>query len=325
MLEIAQENYLKTGDPRYLQEINKIKNPEKVRAEEEAEAKRKMDDYRAKKQSEEHGNEIARWHVREGIEDIRDPGGVKRGAEKLRKFYAEKDKQRQEFEGRVFAHAPTYEENMPKMQKEWDEKNKGFVENRLKELNRESNERLNRNPIHAAMYARLADSPYLDKKDIVKRATGGIVPGVGSGDTVPALLEPGELVVPKRQVQKFANGGVVGGIQGFANGGMAQGGPDLLDVAARFNQAATQISQGLSGFSTSVSTFNGAVANFGTFVDKFDEAVGKIPGQIELSGANDIVVNLMGQDSIVKAVTEAIGPMIAQAIRDSQPVEQRAQ
>lgn len=325
MLEIAQENYLKTGDPRYLQEINKIKNPEKVRAEEEAEAKRKMDEYRAKKQSEEHGNEIARWHVREGIEDIKDPGGVKRGAEKLRKFYAEKEKQRQEFEGRVFAHAPTYEENMPKMQKEWDEKNKGFVENRIKELEKESNERLNRNPMHTAIYARLANSPYLDKKDIVKKATGGIVPGVGSGDTVPALLEPGELVVPKKQVQKFANGGVVGGMRGFAQGGMAEGGPDMLDVAARFNQAATQISQGLAGFSTSVSTFNGAVANFGTFVDKFDEAVGKIPGQIELSGANDISVNLMGQDSIVQAVAQAIGPMIAQAIRDNQPVEQRAQ
>jgi hypothetical protein len=164
------------------------------------------------------------------------------------------------------------------------------------------------------------------QKALVKGfATGGLVPGTGSGDTVPALLEPGELVVPRRQVKKFASGGMVGGIQGFANGGMAQGGPELLDVAAKFNQAATQISQGLSGFSTSVSTFNGAVANFGTFVDKFDEAVGKIPGQIELSGANEISVNLMGQDSIVKAVTEAIGPMIAEAIRANQPVEQRSQ
>jgi hypothetical protein len=161
--------------------------------------------------------------------------------------------------------------------------------------------------------------------NLAKRAAGGIVPGVGSGDIVPAMLEPGELVVPKKHVQKFASGGIVGGIQGFANGGMAQGGPELLDVAAKFNQAATQISQGLSGFSTSVSTFNGAVANFGTFVDKFDEAVGKIPGQIELSGANEISVNLMGQDSIVKAVTEAIGPMIAEAIRANQPVEQRSQ
>jgi hypothetical protein len=325
MLEIAQENYLKTGDPKFLQEINKLKNPEKVQAEEKAAAQRAMEDYRAKKQKEAEENKIAQWHVREGIEDIKDPGGVKRGAEKLQKFYAEKDKKRQEFEARVFAHAPTYEENMPKMQKEWDEKNKGAYDARIAQLQKESEERLNRNPLYRAIDRQLAQSPYVGQNQIVKKASGGIVPGYGSGDHVPALLEPGEAVIPRRTVQKFANGGIVGGIQGFANGGMAQGGPELLDVAAKFNQAATQISQGLSGFSTSVSTFNGAVANFGTFVDKFDEAVGKIPGQIELSGANEISVNLMGQDSIVKAVTEAIGPMIAEAIRANQPVEQRSQ
>ncbi len=325
MLEIAQENYFKTGDPKFLQEINKIKNPDKVRAEEKSVAQTTMDDHRAKKQQEAEENKIGQWHVREGIEDIRDPGGVKRSAEKLQRFYAEKNKNREEFESRVFARAPTYEENIPKMQKEWDEKNKGAYEARMEQLQKEGEERLNMNPRYRAMTRQLAESPY-NKNQIVKKASGGIVPGYGSGDHVPALLEPGEAVIPRKAVQKFANGGIVGGIQGFANGGMAQGGgPELLDVAAKFNQAATQISQGLSGFSTSVSTFNGAVASFGTFVDKFDEAVGKIPGQIELSGANEISVNLMGQDSIVKAVTEAIGPMIAEAIRANQPVEQRSQ
>ena len=326
MLEIAQENYFKTGDPKFLQEINKIKNPEKVLAEEKSVAQTTMDDHRAKKGQEAEENKIGQWHVREGIEDIRDPGGVKRSAEKLQRFYAEKNKNREEFESRVFARAPTYEENMPKMQKEWDEKNKGFAEAIRERIRKEGEERLNMNPRYRAMIRQLDESPYINKDKIVKKASGGIVPGYGSGDHVPALLEPGEAVIPRKAVQKFANGGVVGGIQGFANGGMAQGGgPELLDVAAKFNQAATQISQGLSGFSTSVSTFNGAVASFGTFVDKFDEAVGKIPGQIELSGANEISVNLMGQDSIVKAVTEAIGPMIAEAIRANQPVEQRSQ
>jgi TP901 family phage tail tape measure protein len=291
MLDTAQENYLKTGDPKFLEEIRKLKNPEQVRAEEKSEAQRKMDEYRAQKKKENEANDIAQWHVKEGIADIRDPGGVKRKAEKerqekeaqeakMRAFYEEKSKKRREFEDKINSNYAAADELRKKI---------------------------------------------AGGDDLVKRATGGIVPGVGSGDIVPAMLEPGELVVPKKHVQKFANGGIVGGIQGFANGGMAQGGPELLDVAAKFNQAATQISQGLSGFSTSVSTFNGAVANFGTFVDKFDEAVGKIPGQIELSGANEISVNLMGQDSIVKAVTEAIGPMIAEAIRANQPVEQRSQ
>lgn len=34
---------------------------------------------------------------------------------------------------------------------------------------------------------------------------GGIVPGMGRGDRVPALLEPGELVVPRKEVKNFYN------------------------------------------------------------------------------------------------------------------------
>ena len=59
-----------------------------------------------------------------------------------------------------------------------------------------------------------------------KFASGGVVPGTGNGDTVPALLTPGEFVVTKdvvkqnpeliaalsnKNVQKFVDGGIVGG------------------------------------------------------------------------------------------------------------------
>ena len=36
---------------------------------------------------------------------------------------------------------------------------------------------------------------------------GGIVPGSGHGDIVPAMLEPGEMVIPKRMVKKYSFGG----------------------------------------------------------------------------------------------------------------------
>jgi len=36
---------------------------------------------------------------------------------------------------------------------------------------------------------------------------GGIVPGSGSGDIVPAMLEPGEMVIPKKMVKKYSFGG----------------------------------------------------------------------------------------------------------------------
>jgi len=40
----------------------------------------------------------------------------------------------------------------------------------------------------------------------IRRARGGIVPGVGNGDTVPALLEPGEFVIRKSSVKKLGAG-----------------------------------------------------------------------------------------------------------------------
>jgi TP901 family phage tail tape measure protein len=51
--------------------------------------------------------------------------------------------------------------------------------------------------------AKKADGGFL------RMRTGGIVPGSGSGDKVPALLEPGEMVVPRNQVRrnKYSRGG----------------------------------------------------------------------------------------------------------------------
>ena len=40
-------------------------------------------------------------------------------------------------------------------------------------------------------------------KIFLRRGTGGIVPGSGSNDTVPAMLTPGEVVISKPAVQKF--------------------------------------------------------------------------------------------------------------------------
>lgn len=58
---------------------------------------------------------------------------------------------------------------------------------------------------------------------VIKRQEGGIVPGAGTGDTVPAMLEPGEFIVPREVVRargvshfermragRFQEGGLVG-------------------------------------------------------------------------------------------------------------------
>lgn len=80
--------------------------------------------------------------------------------------------------------------------------------------------------------AGFASSIMTGVKKPTKYAGGGFVPGTGSGDTVPAMLTPGEFVINKSsankiglptlmRLNKFAKGGPVGGVgvQHFEDGG----------------------------------------------------------------------------------------------------------
>lgn len=63
-------------------------------------------------------------------------------------------------------------------------------------------------------------------------AFGGFVPGSGTGDTVPALLEPGEFVIPKAIVQqrgaKFFQDLISGDLLGFSAGGLVSAAASTL-------------------------------------------------------------------------------------------------
>jgi hypothetical protein len=76
-------------------------------------------------------------------------------------------------------------------------------------------------------------------------AKGGKLPGYGGGDTVAAMLEPGEAVVPKHLVPEMAGWAKQRGIPGFARGGLVGFGVDtslpnftgLRRTIASFNRA----------------------------------------------------------------------------------------
>ena len=55
-------------------------------------------------------------------------------------------------------------------------------------------------------------------------ATGGLVPGVGNSDTVPAMLSPGEFVIRKSSVQKLGASNLAGMNNGGSVGKYADGG-----------------------------------------------------------------------------------------------------
>jgi hypothetical protein len=76
-----------------------------------------------------------------------------------------------------------------------------------------------------------------------KFAKGGLVTGGEPGkDSVPALLMPGEMVLPVSMVREIAQlsgsgGSVSGGIPRFANGGMVQGGGQSFGTNVTINYA----------------------------------------------------------------------------------------
>jgi len=79
---------------------------------------------------------------------------------------------------------------------------------------------------------------YQDEASTKKLATGGRIPGYGGGDTIPAMLEPGEFVIPKHIVKKMGSGFFeqlrVGNIPGFSAGtpGDPSGGSSVMSVGA---------------------------------------------------------------------------------------------
>lgn len=60
--------------------------------------------------------------------------------------------------------------------------------------------------IHKVKLADLAANPDNSKTPVLKLASGGRVPGIGSGDTVPAMLTPGEYVIRKDAVAHWGAG-----------------------------------------------------------------------------------------------------------------------
>ena len=62
----------------------------------------------------------------------------------------------------------------------------------------------------------------------VRFSRGGWVPGTGNGDTVPAMLEPGEFVLRKSAAQSF--GSQLNGINKYSNGGKTRRSPFPEDL-----------------------------------------------------------------------------------------------
>lgn len=124
-------------------------------------------------------------------------------------------------------------------------------------------------------------------------ASGGFVPGSGSGDTVPAMLTPGEFVINKKsaqafgygsleQVNKYAKGGIVGGIQRFAEGGsVKRTWSEFFGFGSKRRNSSTQEdSQGFSGLENNGRNLINTLDDLNRVVDLVTSDMGDLGKQI---------------------------------------------
>lgn len=111
----------------------------------------------------------------------------------------------------------------------------------------------------------------------VRLASGGSVPGFGNGDTVPALLTPGEFVINKNAVSKFginnlehinryANGGVVSYFRRGTNNAISAGSTSYAMPNIDFQQ----FESGVNLFNEAVSSFNENSGSFSEIISNFN-------------------------------------------------------
>jgi hypothetical protein len=127
-------------------------------------------------------------------------------------------------------------------------------------------------------------------------ATGGPVPGHGSGDTVPALLTPGEFVLNKNAVSRAG----VGQLQRFNSGGVVQptgssGGPGGTDSG--LVRAFTEFGQSSQSLVQAVVQFNGNA-------QALADSINKMPRQLTGQFAHTVTVNHVGAEGLSRLSDE---------------------
>lgn len=128
-----------------------------------------------------------------------------------------------------------------------------------------------------------------------KFALGSMVPGTGSGDKVPALLEPGEFVFNRNAVAAIGAG-------------------RLSSVNRRYSRyqagGAVKMAAGGAVAGFDISLMDKAVQNFGTYVDKLGDFADSIKGlEISLKATHTVEVLLNG-GSVLAGMEESLRNLV---------------
>jgi len=142
--------------------------------------------------------------------------------------------------------------------------------------------------------------PIPPQQQPIMRNSGGIVPGFGNTDSVPALLTPGEFVLNKAAVQSVGLQTirkVNSGSKKFASGGLVQNTTSVID-------------------GESISRFNTAVNQLGVQINNMREAISRIPTEITMNGTHRVDVYVNGAQ-VFNEIQPGISNLIKSEINNS--------
>jgi hypothetical protein len=132
----------------------------------------------------------------------------------------------------------------------------------------------------------------------VEYATGGFVPGSGYGDTVPAMLTPGEFVLNKSAVDKIGLATLhKANAQKFANGGSVRGGNNS---GSGFNPVlnSEDFSKSILRFEASLSVLQTAFNAFNSSANALAQAMNKFPSSLTGTFSHTVNVNISGAEAL---------------------------
>lgn len=158
----------------------------------------------------------------------------------------------------------------------------------------------------------------------VRLAAGGAVPGFGGGDVHPALLEGGEHIWTKDEVQRAGGHGVMKAMRKMLGGG-GQGGPGGYKNGGSASlpfQVTASGPQGGGDISASAKAGSTVLTALSSISDVLEELVGALPKSKKLATrirrAFELITEDGGPLSKIAAEVEAIGTRGARALQKAQ-------
>jgi hypothetical protein len=171
-------------------------------------------------------------------------------------------------------------------------------QNRLKDIENKNLQQLNATMTNLT----LKINELTNQKKALGFNTGGVVPGSGNFDSVPARLTPGEVVIRKSSVAKYGpnmlksiNNGSFSP-KGFATGGVVGEG-NYIDAG-------------------SISLFSYAVQKLSNQVDRLEYIFKSIPTQINLNGTHTVEVIVTGAQ-VLNSIMPEIANLVEKASKSS--------